>query len=105
VEDATSIANSTKFWRRQLVELNQVLICGRLGVSVAVIRALEVFVEALEASQNSSTRMLDGSQARLDVTRKAVPELLWAVPMAQMSGIVAESIAVFGASGAGRVDM
>lgn len=56
-------------------------------------------------SQNSGTRVLDSSQTRLDMLRKTDPELLWAVPMAQVGRVVAEGIAVLGASSAGRVNV
>ena len=49
MEDAASIAGGAEFRRRQLVELDQVLIYGSLGVDVAIFRALEVLVEAFEA--------------------------------------------------------
>lgn len=49
MEDAASIADGAEFWRWQLVELDQVLVCGNLGVYVAIFRTLKMLIETLEA--------------------------------------------------------
>lgn len=49
--------------------------------------------------------MLHGSQALLDVVGKTDPELLWAVPVAQVGGVVAKGVAVLGAGSAGSVEV
>lgn len=49
--------------------------------------------------------MLQGSQGALDVVGKTVPELLRAVPMAQMGGVIAEGVSVLGRGDAGSIEV
>lgn len=52
-------------------------------------------------SQNSGTRVLDCSQAQLNVSWETVPKLLWNQPGTEMSRVVAERITIFGAGSTG----
>ena len=49
MEKATSVADGAKFWGREIVELDNELICRGLGFSAAAVKFLNVLVKTLEA--------------------------------------------------------
>lgn len=56
-------------------------------------------------SQNSSASVLKSGQAGLDLLGKAIPELLRAIPMAQVGRVVAEGISILGSSDTGGIEV